>query len=70
MKKTNRKRKKFRNLFLRLINLFDRVVITPITKLILLITGIIKYAQTPVINSTINVVNINFIFFMLILFLV
>lgn len=42
MKKTNRKKKKFRNLFLRLINLFDRVVITPITKLILLITDSFK----------------------------
>lgn len=40
MKKTNRGKK--RNIFLRVIDFFDRIVITPITKLILLVTDAFK----------------------------
>lgn len=41
MKKTNRVKKK-KNIFLKLIDLFDRLIITPITKLILIITDSFK----------------------------
>jgi len=42
MKKTSNRKRKAKNIFLKIIELFDRVVITPITKLILLITDSFK----------------------------
>lgn len=42
MKKINKSVKKRKNIFLKLINLFDRLIITPITKLILIISDSFK----------------------------
>jgi len=42
MKKTSSRKRKSKNIFVKLIELFDKIVITPITKLILLITDSFK----------------------------